>query len=185
MSHVTSGSGDESWDDLVKRACDGNDAAWQALCERLKNVAWKTINRFRMPMEDRKDVFAVTFLRLYTHIRTIEQPDRLPGWVATTASNEAKQLLRRQGKYELVETFDEYPSFDDDGVEEHLSDRDRQRVREGVRQLGEKCQKLLRLVSIGASMKTIAAETGMPHGSIGPTRRRCLDNLRDLIEAAS
>ena len=98
MPQVTSGFGEESWDDLVKRARDNDEAAWVALCQRLKKVAWKTINRFRMPIEDRKDVFAVTFLRLFTHIHTIEQPDRLH-LIFVECSNEAMmaEVCTREG----------------------------------------------------------------------------------------
>ena len=81
---------------LVARALDHDQRAWQALVERLKGVAWKVLYGYDMSEEDRKDAFASTFFRLYEHLGTIREIDKLPGWVATTARNEAHSIFRRR-----------------------------------------------------------------------------------------
>src|SRR4051812_4702224 len=82
--------------DLVARALDHDQRAWQALVERLKGVAWKVLYGYDMSEEDRKDAFASTFFRLFEHLGTIREVDKLPGWVATTARNEAHTIFRRR-----------------------------------------------------------------------------------------
>ena len=49
--------------------------------------------------------------------------------------------------------------------------------------LSERCQGLLRLVVAepGLSYANVARALGIPVGSIGPTRGRCLEQLRRLL----
>ena len=51
-------------------------------------------------------------------------------------------------------------------------------------QLSERCQALLRIVAFEhrPDYTKIAADLDMPVGSIGPTRGRCLQKLRALID---
>src|ERR1700712_3260061 len=88
--------GSTSLADLVARALDHDQAAWRALVDRLKGVAWKVLYGYDMSEEDRKDAFASTFFRLYEHLGTIRELEKLPGWVATTARNEAHTIFRRR-----------------------------------------------------------------------------------------
>jgi DNA-directed RNA polymerase specialized sigma24 family protein len=63
-------------------------------------------------------------------------------------------------------------------------DRDRL-LWQALGELSERCQQLLRVLACAPDLSY--AEVGrslrMPIGSIGPTRRRCLDTLRPLVAA--
>src|SRR4051812_44682093 len=87
--HMPAHAGDLTLTELVERARDGEEAAWRLLVARVKNLVWKTVNGFRLGRGDAEDAFAATFFRLAEHIDTIRDPERLPGWVATTARNES------------------------------------------------------------------------------------------------
>lgn len=176
---------DASWEELWSRACARDEAAWTALCERLKNVAWKKINGFRnLSEDDRRDVFAKVFFLLYNNIERIEQPTRLPGWVAKTAYHESIQMLRRRQKDVPVEDVGEQPA-QGAGVDERLlADERRAAVRAALLELSERCQQLLGYWSAGFSQRQMVAAMSMPQGAIGPNVRRCLDRLKRLLADA-
>lgn len=179
----TDRSSSASFDMLVRAALDGDERAWRDLVDRLKNVAWKTINTFRMSADDRNDVFASTFFRLHEHLHSIRDPQRLPGWVATTARNEANTLLRKQRRHVPVGAPDDLSgapitlAVDD----ERLADGELHgALYRAFSQLPESAQALLRLVCADPPLgyDEISALLDMPHGSIGPTRQRLLERLR-------
>ncbi|HET6949265.1 MAG TPA: sigma-70 family RNA polymerase sigma factor [Acidimicrobiales bacterium] len=169
------------FEDLVPRAVRGDRAAWEALVERLQRVAWHSIAGFDLPVDDRKDAFAATFFRLSERLSTIREPAKLPGWVATTARNEVHTLLRARRRLTAVDPDDlPAPAEPAVGEERLIDDELRQAVRRGFAALSERCQELLRLATVDPplSYAEIGGLLGMPHGSIGPTRQRCLDQLR-------
>ncbi|MDQ1440794.1 MAG: hypothetical protein QOG97_1022 [Acidimicrobiaceae bacterium] len=170
--------------ELVKLARDGDAAAKEALVDGLQRLVWHTLGDFGLSKDDRQDVFAATFCRLFERLATIREPERLPGWVATTARNEARTLLRARGRVivsdEPIEREDTEPSTD-----ERLVDREvRTALHAAFRGLPRNCRELLRLVTAVPRLpyEEIAELLSMPHGSIGPTRQRCLDRLRNAPE---
>jgi RNA polymerase sigma factor (sigma-70 family) len=169
---------------LVKLAGEGDQAAKEELVERLQRLVWYSIADFGLSREDRQDVFAGTFCRLFECLGSIRDPDRLPGWIATTARNEAHTLLRARGRVvitdELGESEDPEPSTDERLVERELHIA----MQAAFRRLPDNCRVLLRLVTAvpRLSYEEISELLAMPHGSIGPTRQRCLDRLRSAAE---
>lgn len=173
------------FEELVPRAIAGDDRAWEALVTRLQRVAWHSIAGFDLPADDRKDAFAATFFRLSERLPTIREPAKLPGWVATTARNEVHTLLRARRRLTATDPHD-LPATPEAPVGESrlIDDELRDAVRRGFDTLSERCRELLRLVTLDPPLSY--AEVGellhMPHGSIGPTRQRCLDQLRRTAE---
>lgn len=120
---------------------------------------------------------------------TIKDPDHLPGWLATTAKREALRILRLAGR--------ESPAFDEEagdlpGPDEWLAqdpetlallDDEYRRLWRAYAGLSESCRTLLWLVTVVplGSYAEVSAALGMPIGSIGPTRNRCLDRLRSQL----
>jgi RNA polymerase sigma factor (sigma-70 family) len=170
---------------LVREALAGERAAWETIVEGLKGVAWRVIWGFDLSAEDRDDAFAATFFRLYERLDSVREPEKLPGWVASTARNEVLTLLRarrRERPSDQTELFGE-PAPDESG-DRLLDDELLVGVRAGFERLSAACQELLRLLTADPplSYDEISTITGMPHGSIGPTRQRCLGSLRDTPE---
>jgi len=168
-------------DVLVRAAADGERAAWEEIVDRFEGLVWATARAHRLSRADAADVAQTTWLRLVEHLDRIRDPERLPGWLATTARNESLRHLRLQAR--------ERPS-DDPQVLELASDEapdlgllagERAAAVWGAfARVGERCQALLRLlVSVTEpSYEEIGAALGMPIGAIGPTRMRCLEKLR-------
>jgi RNA polymerase sigma factor (sigma-70 family) len=171
----------ESLDGLVASARSGDRDAWEALVRRLKGVVWRATADVGLGFEDREDVFAATFFRLFEHLDRIREPAKLPGWLATTARNEVRQVLharRRAEPRSEVEPTSPAPVAElDEGV---LDEELRAALQRGFRRLGHPCQELLRLTSAVPAIRydDISLITGIPRGSLGPSRQRCLETLR-------
>jgi RNA polymerase sigma factor (sigma-70 family) len=170
---------DASFAELVEEAGAGSEAAWRELCGRLRGVVWRTIRNHRLAGADADDVYAATMFRLAEHLGRIREPERLPGWVATTARNEALAVFRMRKRVTVVgDALVERPATPEpDRLErDELHDA----VRRSFALLDERCQQLLRISTADPPLpyEDVGALLGMPHGSIGPTRRRCLDALR-------
>ena len=164
--------------ELVDRARRGDQEAWTVLVTRIKNVVWKTVNGFRLGSGDAEDAFAATFFRLAEHIDTIREPERLPGWVATTARNESLAILRRNRRPFALDPTDAWVAGDH---AEGLVDGElKQAIRDSFGLLSEACQQLLRLLTADPplSYEDVAVVLDIPMGSIGPNRQRCLERLR-------
>jgi RNA polymerase sigma factor (sigma-70 family) len=176
------GSDDQSFTELAALARAGDERAWRMLCNRLRNVVWKTVNGFRLGAHDAQDAFAATFFRLAEHLGDVRDPERLPGWIARTATHEVYGILRARRRLEPVADHDEVSS-----VAAEEADHDTRLLRselqnaiyEGLKRLPQRCQRLLRLLIAEPALDyhDIGLALGVPHGSIGPTRRRCLDQL--------
>jgi RNA polymerase sigma factor (sigma-70 family) len=169
--------------ELVAAAVSGNRAAWNSLVERFAPLVTSVIRRFRLTESDADDVRQNTWLRLVEHLEGIREPRALPGWIVTTTRNEALRVLSARRRVEPAD-----PQIDDrlDTINNEdlatnllLAER-RQAVRAGLAELRSEHRELLLLVSDPEiSYRQISRRLGMPTGSIGPTRARCLQKLRD------
>jgi RNA polymerase sigma factor (sigma-70 family) len=167
--------------ELVHQARSGDKGAWSALIGRLKGLVWRATADGGLSLADREDVFAVTFFRLFEHLEDIREPQKLPGWVATTARNEVRQILRRKRRTEPRSEIERWENIDIMGVDEGLLDGElRRALQAAFLRLGCPCQQLLRLVSAvpPLSYDQVSQLMGVPRGAVGPTRQRCLERLR-------
>jgi len=172
-----------SLDSLVERARRRDEAAWSELVTRLERVVWKAVNLVSADDQLRRDAFAATWLRLAERIDTIREPERLPGWLATTAAREALALSRSERRFTTfdpdgrVETATPGTAPDDIVVRQHGFDV----VRAALAELDDTCRELLTALIVADPPMTyveVAEHFGRPHGWIGPTRERCLAKLR-------
>ncbi len=171
---------------LVERALAGDQVAWRALVDRLKGVVWKVLYSFDLGEEDRKDAFASTFFRLYEKLGTVREPEKLPGWLATTARNEAMTSVRRRRRAVPVAELPLRESTHADHDAGVLDDELKRAMRRAFDNLPAKAQALLRLLCSEPPMAydDISRVLDIPRGSIGPTRQRYLELLRRSPELA-
>jgi RNA polymerase sigma factor (sigma-70 family) len=170
-----------STSELLAEAGAGNSAAWDELVSRYSGLVWAVARGFALSMADAADVSQTTWLRLVEHLTKLREPEHLGGWLATTARNECLRLLRKNGR-EVVEA--------DAGIdvesgeptpEAVVLDNERDRLLWlSLGEIPQRCQVLLRALSLTPppSYGEVSAALGMPVGSIGPTRARCLDHLK-------
>jgi RNA polymerase sigma factor (sigma-70 family) len=174
---------------LVHRARDGDPQAWQGLVDKYGRLIWSITRDFKLVESDAADVFQTTWMRLVEHINRIEHADRVGSWLASTARNECLRSLSARKRLVLA---DEEDSFDRPGpldpeIDEALLAAERAAVvRKAMTQLPRRWQRLMEMLMADppASYVEISDELGLPVGSIGPTRGRCLARLRVLLEAS-
>ena len=173
--------------ELLARASRGDADAWNALVDRFASLLWAVARGHRLGQEDAADVVQNTWLKLLDHLDDIAQPEALAGWLATTARYECLALLRKKGREHLVRDDDLATNVVDEQVRALdaglLDDERDSQLWACFGRLSERCRVLLRalMASDRPNYKAIAEALGMSVGSIGPTRMRCLDKLRDLV----
>jgi len=172
--------------ELVQRAAAGDREAWHALVRRFNGLIWTIVRQHRLSQEDAQDATQVAWLRLLENLSSIRDPSRVGAWLATTTKYECLRLIRLRRN--LVPAPDDQLESRVDPTaspEEIVTDRDhRQAVFDVVRILEQRCRQLLELSAFKLRYQEIAELLNMPVGSIGPTRKRCLKQLRKLLQAA-
>jgi RNA polymerase sigma factor (sigma-70 family) len=180
--------------DLVTRARNGDQRAWDALVERYSPLIWSICVRHRLG-GDAEDVFQSVWLYLLNQLDTIRDPAALPGWLCTTARRECLGVLRAARAPDAG-----WSRLDAEGIpDEHAATAEQAllaaerhaALREAFMDLPPSFQRLIAILTEDppVSYPQISARLGIPIGSIGPTRSRCLDKLRrhpaiaDLINA--
>ena len=179
---------------LVARCRAGEAAAWRALVQRYQRLVNAIVTRTGLDGHTAADVFQTVFQRLYEHLPTLSQPERLQAWIVTTARREALRELRRHARHESLDAGD--GEDDGPGLAERLADEGPRAeeqlaelqqldlLRDALERLDTRCRELLLLVfradDEALDYDEIAQRMNMPRGSLGPTRGRCLDKLRRL-----
>jgi RNA polymerase sigma factor (sigma-70 family) len=171
--------------ELLGAAGDGDQGAWNALVDRYGRLVWSVIRGFRLDAASAADVSQTVWLRLVENCHKIRDPERLPAWLATTAKNESIRTLRLHKR--SVPTEFEFDIVDDrsPAIDEGLLTTERNaQVLAAFRKLPPADQQLLELLTADPALdyETISSIIGRPIGSIGPTRARCLERLKKLLQ---
>lgn len=173
---------------LVRLAARGDKQAWERLVDQYSKLIWSITVEYRLGESDAADVAQTTWLRLLEHIDRIQYPDRVGSWLAATARNECLRSLAARKRVVLGHDTNEMEEVHAPGaeVDEHLLAVERdQTVREAMSRLPTRWQRLLEMLMADppVSYTEISDQLGVPVGSIGPTRGRCLARLRVLLDA--
>ena len=176
---------------LVRGAAGGDELAWRGLVARFSNLVWAVARAHRLANADAADVYQTTWLRLAEHIGRIEHPERVGAWLATAARRECLQSLRSAAKTAPTDDMDrlDITSAVGNPTEEAVLAAETERedaaraaaMWRAFGRLSGRCRELLRILmaSPPPSYAEVAAGLGLPLGSIGPTRARCLQRLRE------
>jgi RNA polymerase sigma factor (sigma-70 family) len=172
--------------DLVRGACDGDDRAWAELVRRFTPLVAAVVRRHRLGPEDNHDVSQTVWLRLVENLGRLRDPAAIPGWLATTTRNECLLVLAKGKRTRTVpgEDLDYLVDLSDGGEIDHdVLQAERTTVLlDAFAQLPARQRELLLLLAHDPplSYHEIHLKTGIPEGSIGPTRARALNRLRSL-----
>jgi RNA polymerase sigma factor (sigma-70 family) len=174
---------------MVQRAAQGNQRAWKRLVDQYARLIWSITRQFKLSESDAADVSQATWLRLLEHIDRLDHPDRVGSWLAATARNEClrslgarKKVIPVQDDITLKSDVTSAPEVD----ERLLADERAAEVRKALSHLPCRWQQLLEMLMSDppATYAEISEKLGFPVGSIGPTRGRCLEMLRGLLQAS-
>jgi len=168
--------------DQLLRIGDGEPAAWDDIYHRYEKLVSTTVRSFRLQEADTLDAVQMTWLRLAENAHRVRFPERLGGWLATTARRECLRIVRQakpaSGAIGIAPETVVDPSV---GPEQRVIDADASRTLwKLVAELSPRRRTLLRTLFIDypRSYAEVADAAGIPPGGIGPTRARALQQLR-------
>jgi RNA polymerase sigma factor (sigma-70 family) len=170
--------------DLVTLARDGEKQAWDALVDRYAPLIWSICRRHGLGRADAEDVGQAVWVYLTGQLGGLRDPAALPGWLATTARRECARVLRAgrplAAGYALdAETLPDHQA--ESAEREALAAERQAALREAFMDLPPRGQQLIALLLEDPPVRyaEISARLGIPIGSIGPSRRRYLDKMRN------
>ena len=178
--------------ELLMACREGDESSWEALVDRYQRLIYAIPRRAGLSEDQAGEVFQEVFATLLKKLNDITDPDRLHAWLVTTTRRKTWRLISKERllhsgsrneelEADLTAVVDNAPLPDEALVrleEQH-------RIRAALSLLDERCQKLLTLLYYRPdppSYAEIAEDFGIPEGSIGPTRARCLKKMLHLLE---
>jgi RNA polymerase sigma factor (sigma-70 family) len=178
---------------LVFACRRGDQLAWEKLIRRYQRLIYAIPLRAGLDEDHSAEIFQDVFTTLFEKLNDIEQPEKLHAWLVTTARRKtlhavAKALNRQQLHLNTDETLEAATVIRDAAPlpDEQLVILEQQhRVRTALSSLDERCRTLLEMLFYTVeppSYANVAARLGLPEGSIGPTRARCLAKLLQVLK---
>jgi RNA polymerase sigma factor (sigma-70 family) len=168
---------------VVRRALDGDPAAWRELLGRFSGLVGWITREHGLSHADAADVSQTVWMKLFEHLAIVRKPDSLGAWVAVVTRNECRRLLSC-GRQEISATHQELATVlvdaQDIGVpliQDECSVLLWQTARTVLNQRGYAIIRML-MADPPASYEQVSQSLKIPIGSIGPTRNRCLAQLR-------
>jgi RNA polymerase sigma factor (sigma-70 family) len=172
---------------LLAGARAGDRASLNAMVTELTPLLWNVARGQGLPPAVAEDVVQTTWLSLVRELDRIRAPESVVAWLVTVARREAVRVRERGRRERSVPEFE----ADDHAAaaaspDEVVIDDERSRLLWGaVNGLSDRCRALLRLIAFAdrPDYDAVSVALGMPRGSIGPTRGRCLAKLRAALTA--
>jgi len=170
---------------LMDAARQGSEDALGQIVTELTPLLWQVARAAGLSSGDTEDVLQTVWMRLLDHLDGIHAPAALTGWLVITTRREAWRVsaaARRQLPAD-TEFLSLLPDQGPGSEEQVIIDDQRRALWQAIGQLSPRCQELLRIVAFvpRPDYAVVAADLGMPTGSVGPTRGRCLAKLRALL----
>ncbi len=180
--------------ELVEDCLNGDSAAWEALVFRYQRLIYSIPVKLGFSQDDAADVFQSICLKLVEKLETLRDHNKLGSWLITATTRECwrKSALSRR---EVPGSLPSGDLQDEDllnlaaehllPVESQVILEQQQLIREGVAQLPDRCRRLITMLFYEKdelSYADIARLMKMPVASVGPTRARCLQKLKKLLD---
>jgi RNA polymerase sigma factor (sigma-70 family) len=163
----------------------GDDSAMAELVSLVTPILWHTVRGQRLDRQSAEDVIQTAWLALVKSADSITEPQAVVQWLIVSARRESWRVVKKQDRVDptdfdgddLLTPVRETP---EDLVLRNDSDS---RLWQHILQLSDRCRALLRVIAFAdrPDYAAVADALGMPVGSIGPTRGRCLAKLRHLL----
>ncbi len=169
---------------LLHAALDGDGDAWAAIVDEYTNLLWWIARSYRLDEATSADVVQTVWFQLVQHGRSISDPDRLAGWLSTTARRESLRRAKANNRTIASDVLDDQPDLTSTSAEEYVIEDELASIAlASYRELGDDCRRLLALLceEEPRSYAEIATLLGTTPGYIGPTRQRCLQKLRAIM----
>lgn len=178
-------------EELVAACRKGDESAWEAITLKYQNLLYSIPRRAGLGVDLASDVLQEVFTTLYIKLDQLEKPEFLRAWLVTTTKHKTIHLISRETRGRPIsidndesdtpfEITDGAPLADDVLIR---LERERQ-IEDAFTHIDDRCRRLLTMLYMDSEKvpyAEIAESLGIPLGSIGPTRARCLQKLLKFI----
>jgi RNA polymerase sigma factor (sigma-70 family) len=163
---------------------DGDPAGMSQVVDDVTPLLWHTARGQGLSTEAAEEVVQTAWLRLIEHAEAVTEPRAVVKWLVTTTRREAWAVARRSRREVCVEAEHlDRPQIGTPMASAVAAAEQHERLWRLLGTLPQRCQTLLRVIAFceRPDYGAIAESLGMPVGSIGPTRGRCLAKLRHAL----
>jgi len=172
---------------LIEQCLQGKESAWADLIDKYKNLIFSIPIRYGFSEEDSADIFQAVCMDLLAELSRLREPKALPAWLIQVARNKCfrrKQTLQRHSVQGIDDVDPPAASINEpDNLVAQVQQE--QFLREVLSELSPQCQRLVQMLFFEIPPRPyeeVARELKLAQGSIGFTRRNCLDKLRERLE---
>jgi RNA polymerase sigma factor (sigma-70 family) len=160
-------------------------SALDRLIVELTPVLWQVARAAGLSAHDAQDVVQTSWVSLLAHLDTIREPDAITAWLITTTRREAWKVAAASRRTQPADqdTLAALPDPRENPEESAMLNEEQRALWAALSTLPPHCQELLRIVAFvpRPDYDAVAARLGVPRGSVGPKRRRCLDKLGQAL----
>lgn len=173
--------------ELLRRCRDGDESAWEQVIENYKRLIYSIPLNFGLTTDDAADIFQQTFISLVENLDRLRPDSNLGAWLAVVARRHALHHLRKRKREQVIPNGDlgdseQLPALAATDATVDLETM--QAIDQGLNQIGRRCRDLLLALYFDSqqpSYEEIAERLHIAVGSVGPTRGRCLERLRERL----
>jgi RNA polymerase sigma factor (sigma-70 family) len=173
--------------ELLRRCREGDESAWEQVIENYKRLIYSIPLKFGLTTEDAADIFQQTFISLVENLERLRPDSNLGAWLAVVARRHALHHLRKRKREQVVpngDLGDSEPLLALAATDLTFDLEMMQAIDQGLNQIGRRCRDLLLALYFDSqqpSYEEIAERLHIAVGSVGPTRGRCLERLREIL----
>jgi RNA polymerase sigma factor (sigma-70 family) len=177
----------ERLSELCRGALAGHREDLDQIVVELTPLLWRVARAHRLDPATCEEVVQTAWLTLLSHLDQIRNSEALVGWLVTVTRREALRVLASQTRTSSTENdqLALVPNGSQPVDEMVVAGERRNILWRVIHELPSRCIQLLQVIAFSdrPDYEAIANALGMPKGSIGPTRGRCLAKLRALLSA--
>jgi RNA polymerase sigma factor (sigma-70 family) len=180
--------------EIVAACLEGDSAAWEVLIGRYQRLIYSIPLKTGLNSDDAADIFQSVCVKLLEKLQTLRDHEKLSSWLITTTTRESWRVSALRRRTNSIDSHGDDEGQDPAGYiaaagpladEEREALEQQQIVRDAVAALAERCRDLISMLFYQKdelSYADIARRMKMPVASIGPTRARCLEKLKKLLD---
>lgn len=176
---------------IIDRCLDHEPGAWEEFLQRYGRLIYSTVHRVGLPAADHEDTFQSSVIAIYRQLPKLRDREKLVAWIVGITWRQSVDRIRSRSREHRMEEVEDSTlrGSVDPPLDAALPDEDRvaleqaQQAREALESLSGRCSRLLSLMFYEdppLDYAEIARREGIPIGSLGPTRARCLEKMRQF-----
>jgi RNA polymerase sigma factor (sigma-70 family) len=171
--------------ELLRKARDGDQEAWETLVDRYSRLVYAIPLRLGLSPDSSANIFHAVFRQLLEELDIVHSRGDLVHWLVNTTADEARRL---RGGVAMSPRVDALSTISQSPVSDELVRRwQRQQViRDAINRLPERCQRLLRTVLYTReppSHAELAFRLNIPEVRVSAEQARCMEALQEILEA--